>query len=222
LANALGLTYSTLVSPLVSLWNSFIWILPGLLIAIIALIAGYFVSLILSYAVEKGLKRIKFDDKIRKLGLGNALGGVALTTILTAVVKWYVFILFLQGAVNALSSEWVLSALLIKLANWLPSAVVAFLIVVFGLITMHYIGNKMLKARLWGIKLLTAVVRGVVFFVVAVIALNQVGLDVSILENSFLLIIGGVAVGIALALGIGLGLGLKKEAEDLLKDLMKK
>ena len=222
MANALGLTYFTIANPIVNIWDSFVYSLPGLLIAIIALIVGYFVSLVLGYVTEKIFKNVKLDDKIRKWGLGNALGGVTVSTILTAVVKWYVFILFLQGAVSALSDQWVLSSLLVKLANWLPNVVVAFLVVIVGLIAIHYVGNRMLKAKLWGIKLLTAIVRGVILFMVAVIALTQAGLNVSILENTFLLIIGGVAVGIALALGIGLGLGLKKEAEDLLKDLMKK
>jgi len=221
-ANALGLTYFTIANPIVNIWDSFVYSLPGLLIAIIALVVGYFVSIIFGYVTEKIFKNVKLDDKIRKWGLGNALGGVTVSTILTAVVKWYVFILFLQGAVSALSDQWVLSSLLVKLANWLPNVVVAFLVVIVGLIAIHYVGNRMLKAKLWGIKLLTAIVRGVIFFMVAVIALTQAGLNVSILENTFLLIIGGVAVGIALALGIGLGLGLKKEAEDLLKDLMKK
>ena len=222
MANALGLTYFTIANPIVNIWDSFVYSLPGLLIAIIALVVGYFVSIIFGYVTEKIFKNVKLDDKIRKWGLGNALGGVTVSTILTAVVKWYVFILFLQGAVSALSDQWVLSSLLVKLANWLPNVVVAFLVVIVGLIAIHYVGNRMLKAKLWGIKLLTAIVRGVIFFMVAVIALTQAGLNVSILENTFLLIIGGVAVGIALALGIGLGLGLKKEAEDLLKDLMKK
>ena len=222
MANALGLTYFTIANPIVNIWDSFVYSLPGLLIAIIALVVGYFVSIIFGYVTEKIFKNVKLDDKIRKWGLGNALGGVTVSTILTAVVKWYVFILFLQGAVSALSDQWVLSSLLVKLANWLPNVVVAFLVVIVGLIAIHYVGNRMLKAKLWGIKLLTAIVRGVIFFMFAVIALTQAGLNVSILENTFLLIIGGVAVGIALALGIGLGLGLKKEAEDLLKDLMKK
>ncbi len=222
MANALGLTYSTITNPLVNIWDSFVYVLPGLLIAIIALIVGYFVSLVLGYVTEKIFKNVRLDEKIRKWGLGNALGGVTVSAILTAVVKWYVFILFLQGAVSALSDQWVLSGLLVKLANWLPNVIVAFLVVIVGLIAIHYVGNRMLKAKLWGIKLLTAIVRGVIFFMIGVIALTQAGLNVSILENTFLLIIGGVAVGIALALGIGLGLGLKKEAEDLLKDLMKK
>ena len=222
MANALGLTYFTIANPIVNIWDSFVYSLPGLLVAIIALVVGYFVSIIFGYVTEKIFKNVKLDDKIRKWGLGNALGGVTVSTNLTAVVKWYVFILFLQGAVSALSDQWVLSSLLVKLANWLPNVVVAFLVVIVGLIAIHYVGNRMLKAKLWGIKLLTAIVRGVIFFMFAVIALTQAGLNVSILENTFLLIIGGVAVGIALALGIGLGLGLKREAEDLLKDLMKK
>ncbi len=56
---------------------------------------------------------------------------------------------------------------------------------------------------------------------VLIIALRQIGVEVGLLENTFLMIIGSLAIGIALALGIGLGLGLRKESEGFVKNLKK-
>ncbi len=53
--------------------------------------------------------------------------------------------------------------------------------------------------------------------IVVILAINQIGVDVSLLENILLIIIGALAIGVAVALGIGLGFGLKKESE---KDLL--
>jgi len=61
----------------------------------------------------------------------------------------------------------------------------------------------------------------VIIVMVFILALKQIGVEVSILENTFMMVIGALAIGIALALGIGLGLGLRKESETIIKDLRK-
>ena len=66
MANALGLTYSTITNPIVSIWDSFVYSLPGLLIAIIALVVGYFVSLVLGYVTEKIFKNGSMGEKLFK------------------------------------------------------------------------------------------------------------------------------------------------------------
>ena len=64
-------------------------------------------------------------------------------------------------------------------------------------------------------------VKSAIIVLTAIIALSQMGINVSILSNLVLIIIGALAVGLALALGIGLGLGLKKEGETLINEIKK-
>ena len=70
--------------------------------------------------------------------------------------------------------------------------------------------------------LVSHIVKIVVLIIVTVVALKQMGVEVSLLENLILLIVGALAAGIALALGIGMGLGMKKDAEKWVDNFQKK
>ena len=54
------------------------------------------------------------------------------------------------------------------------------------------------------------------------VALRQMGIEVGLLENLVLLVVGSLSVGIALALGIGVGLGMKKDAEKFIDNFKKR
>ena len=54
------------------------------------------------------------------------------------------------------------------------------------------------------------------------IALEQVGLEVSILENTFLILVGGLSLGLAISLGISFGHNLKAPVAKFIANLKKK
>ena len=70
-----------------------------------------------------------------------------------------------------------------------------------------------------GVRFFSKIVKMVVYFIVLIVALQQIGVDVSILENTWYLLIGALAVGLAIALGIGLGGSLKQEGREIVDDL---
>ena len=51
-------------------------------------------------------------------------------------------------------------------------------------------------------------------------ALKQIGVQVSLLENAVLLTLGSLVAGFALAFGISLGLGMKSEGKEMIKNFM--
>ena len=61
----------------------------------------------------------------------------------------------------------------------------------------------------------------VLSFIVVLMALRQIGIDVSLLETTFLVLIASLGLGIALAIGIGVGLGAKKEMSELFTKIKK-
>ena len=65
------------------------------------------------------------------------------------------------------------------------------------------------------------IIKAVLVILVAIIALKQIGLQVEILENTFLLIVGAFAAGLAIALGVSLGLGMKDSAKGMVKSFKK-
>ncbi len=214
-------TGGALVNPVLTIGETILNALPGFIGAIIVILVGYVIGWLLGLGTTKLLAKLGLDKHMKKVGLAKGIGHTELSAIIGAVVKWYVFLVFLGEAVSLVNLG-VISSLLIALVGWLPSAIVGVIVVIFGLIAAQYVGDRMLTAKIGGIKILTAIVRVVIIFFAIVIALNQTGLDVSIMENTFLLLVGGVALAFALAFGIGLGLGLKNEAEGFVSGFLKK
>ena len=103
---------------------------------------------------------------------------------------------------------------------WLPNVIIAAIIIIFGVALSHFVGMKVEEhTEVKGTKFLNKILKFVILFIVIVIALGQIGVDASILENTFLLLVGAFAIGIAVALGIGLGGALKNESKDIVKDV---
>ena len=59
--DAISTTGSLILNPLISLWNGFVGVLPGIIAAIIVLIIGYFVALGVGHAVKVLLEKAGLD-----------------------------------------------------------------------------------------------------------------------------------------------------------------
>jgi len=213
---------SSFVDPLYTLWLSFKNVFPGLIAAIIILIIGYIIAMLLGHAVRIILEKVGLDQKVRKAKLVKNVGHIHLPKIFGEITKWYVFIIFLQVVVDILNLG-TLTIVLGKFVAWLPNVIAAILIFLFGLALGHLVEMKIVEhSSMKGALLVSHIVKIVVLIIVTVVALKQMGVEVSLLENLILLIVGALAAGIALALGIGMGLGMKKDAEKWVDNFQKK
>ncbi len=210
-----------LTNPLVSLWVSFVDILPNLIAAIIILIIGYVVAYIFGHAVKVLLFKLGLDGQIDKARLSKTLGKIRLSALLGEITKWYIFIIFLQSAIDLVNLG-TLSILLQEFVMWLPNLIAASLVIVFGLFLAHFVTLKVREhTDIKGGKTLTGILNAVITFIVVVIALEQIGINVSILSNMFLILLGGLALGAAIAIGLSFGLGTQKDSVKALDKIMK-
>lgn len=214
-------TSSAIINPLSAIWYAIVDQLPGLVGAIIVMIIGCFVAVILGHALRVILEKLRVDEYVRKAHLTKAIGHTHVPAVVGEVFKWYIIILFLQQAV-ALVNLGTLSALLDRFVMWLPNVIIGILVLLFGIAAANYIKIKIEEhSKQRGMQATAGILKFVVILMFFLIALRQIGVDVSILENTFLLLIGALAVGVALALGIGAGLGLRKTSEDIIHDFRK-
>ena len=147
--------------------------------------------------------------------------GSIVAALLGELLKWYIIIIFLQAAASLVNLG-TLSTLLNSLVMWLPQLLIAVIVMLIGLAAAHYAYLRIgAHTKMKGMRLSAAVLKWVIIIIAGLIALKQIGVEIGILENTFQLVVGALAVGVALALGIGLGLGLKKEAEGFLKEMKK-
>ena len=219
--NALSTTGSLILDPLYTLWLSFLAILPGIIAAILILILGYCVAFLIGHVIRTGLEKIGLSKHIQRAHLTKAVGHTNVAAVTGEIVKWFVFIIFLQVAAEVLNLG-SLSSLLNTFVLWLPNVLVAIVILFAGIALAHYIEMKMHEhTSMKGMRVATAIIKVVILLLVVIIGLEQIGVQVDVLENGFLIILGSIGLGIALALGIGLGLGLRRGAEDIVKDIRK-
>ncbi len=221
MVDAITETIVAIRNPFDLLWVSFVKFFPKLVGLIILLIIGYLTGLVLGHVLKVVLQKLGLDRWLDKAELSKAIGKTHISSILGEIVKWYVFIIFLQAAVDLIDLG-PLSEILGRFVIWLPHLILAIVIVLVGLVFAHFIEMKIIThSSVKGIKAITKLLKWVIVFMVIVIALKQIGIQVGLLENAFLLVLGALAIGIALALGIGLGLGLKKDSEKFVKEILK-
>lgn len=217
--DAISTTGSLILNPLISLWNSFVGVLPGIIAAVIVLIIGYFVALGIGHAVRVLLEKSGLDSYLEKSKFSKSVGHFHLSKIFGEVTKWYIFLVFIQAGVDLLRLG-ALSSLLNEFVLWLPNVILAAIIVIFGVALAHFVSMKIEEHTMTkGVRFFSKLVKIVIYYIVLVIALEQIGVQASILENSFLILVGALAVGLAIALGIGLGKAMQPEGREIVKDL---
>lgn len=215
--------YSTgtdMLDPLVSLWNRFVELIPGLIGAIIVAIVGYFIASLVGYVVHKLLEKVQFDKLLKQYELETAVGHTEISGLLGALAKWYIFVIFLGDAAR-IASLGVLSERLVEFAIWFPNLIVAILIIFFGLMLAHWLEVKLKHEKSKYMMWTTSIMKVLIIFFTAVIALRQAGLDVTLAEDTFKIIVGAIAIAIAVAVGISYGYALKETARGHVKKIEK-
>lgn len=214
-------TGEALINPFVELWNGLVELIPGLIAALALAIVGWFISSLLGKGIEKIFVKLNVDKKMEKSGLTDKLGHLEISHITGEFVKWYLFIIFLADAFQLINLG-TLSLMITSFLSWLPNMLLGLVLMVLGLLFADFVAVKMEKTKIKSIRIIADILKIVIVFFVAIIALKQMGLYVTIAETTFLVLISGVSLALALAIGIGFGLALKDEAKDVIRGLKKK
>lgn len=212
---------NTIVSPILTLWNSFAAIFPRIVLAVIILFIGYVIALILGHVVKVVLEKLGLDAKVRKSRLTKSMGHNHLPGIFGEITKWYVFIIFFQVAVDKLNLG-TLSSLLNVFVLWMPNLIASVLIVLFGVALGHYVEAKMTEhSKMKGMTMMSKGVKALIILIMTIVAARQISIRADLLDNIVMIVVGGLALGVALAIGLGVGLGMKGNVEKGLKNIKK-
>jgi hypothetical protein len=193
--------------------------LPRLLLAIVVLVVGWLVAKLVRFAIVKALHAINFNVVTEKAGIVRFLsqGGADVDTIrvLGGLFYWLVILAALMIAFNSLDLAYV-TDLLGRVVLFVPRVMVAVVILVFGAYFARFIGTAVatylrnLGAREAGLMGRLALYAIMTFAIM--IALDQLGLG-DIIRETFLVLVGAIALALALAFGMG----GQKRAADLLE-----
>ena len=185
-------------------------ILPRLLLALLVLVAGYFIARLVKFVVVKALRAGNFHVLSDRAGIDGFLrdGGVGAgtTEILGLLFYWLVILASLVIGFNGLGLNYI-TDLLVKVLLFLPHVMVALLVLVFGAYFARFIGNAVCayakKLHLQDGELLGRLAQYAILTFVVLIALDQVNIGGDIVRQTFLIVLAGLVFALALAFGIG-------------------
>ena len=194
--------------------------LPKIIGALIILLIGWIVTRIILFVLGKILKLAKVNvlsDKINDMELfGKGDFKIDILKIILGFVKWVLLLVFLIVAADILSWE-IISTEIGNLLRYLPRLFSALALMMIGL----YIGNFIKKTvkkifdslEFGGSNLVSNMLFYIIVIFISITALNQAGIDTTIITNNVTMILGAFL----LAFALGLGLGSRDVITDLLR-----
>ena len=184
--------------------------LPRLGVALAIALAGWLVAKALRFGTVKALHALNFHVLTERAGVDAFLqqGGSRRVTadVVGLIVFWLVMLGALIVAFNGLGLSQV-TDVLSKVLLFLPKLLVGLLVVVFGLYFARFVGQSVQAwcrgAEIGDAELIGRVVRYAIVTFVVLIAIDHIDIGSGLVQQTFLILLGGVVLGLALAFGIG-------------------
>src|SRR5829696_3358663 len=190
--------------PLQNALSTFLSYIPQLIGALIILIVGYIVAKVLQAVVGRLLQGIGFDRWMERGGIkqffDRAETNQTPASILGALVFWFVFIIAITMAADALGIPQV-SVVLAQLIAYIPNIIAAILILILAALLANFLASIVRGAT--GSDILASIAQYAIIVYAVFAALTQLGVAVQLTANTFLIVLGAVALAAALAFGIG-------------------
>lgn len=184
--------------------------IPKLVGFLVILLIGWLVATAVAKAVTFLLRKVGFDRLGDRIGLRQLESRMNVSLdaagILGKVVYWFVFLIFLVPAVDALGLTSV-SALLGQIVGYLPNVFVAILVLFLGMLAATFVADIVRGAtassRVGSPNLFANIARYAILGFAALIALEQLQIATALLNILFTAIVGATALAAGLAFGLG-------------------
>jgi mechanosensitive ion channel-like protein len=204
---------------LLSLLSEVLLFLPRLLTFAVILLVGYIVARIVRDLLTKLLHVVHFDAIADRAGVSRALerAGTRMDAarVLALVVFWWIFLVFIEMAVNSLGLVDV-TAFINSVLAYVPNVFVAILILIVGALLANVVAGAVrgaaAEAGLTTAGLLASVARWAVLVFAFLAALTQL----NVAQNMIFILFAAMVGMLALAGGLALGLGGVDTARSLL------
>ena len=183
---------------------------PTLFEAVLLLFLGFLLAKLVGAATTRLLQLFGLDRLLGRTAIQTLLerSGTKkkISEILGITSFWVIFLLFLISASKTVGLA-IVSEALTSLAYYIPKVGIAILILVLGLMAANFVRELILLACSTA-----GIVQGAIvaqaFYVagillVVVTAINELGIDTGLLNNTIILLVAGLIAGAALSFGLG-------------------
>ena len=204
------MSFQPVVQALTQIITDIINFIPRLVNGLIILIIGYLISWVVRWIVRFVFRRIGLEQLVERTGIHNAMRGLGVRTglpeILAQIVFYFLLLSFATAAVRLMEFTAV-ADLLDNVLRFVPRAISATIMVIFGSILARFLGNTITTVAqnvniTYG-KALGRIIEYTIVAFVVVLAISTLGVDTSILTTSLTIIIASVGLAIALTFVFG-------------------
>jgi hypothetical protein len=205
------------------LWLGVVSFVPNLLVAIIIFILGWIVGTIVGRGIHQLFKSIKIDEALKRTGADEMMqrGGMSLNSgaFVGGLVKWFIIVVFLIASFDVLGLEQVNLFLRQVVLTYLPSVIVAVLVLlvggVLGDVMQRLVIASARAAEIRNSAMLGAITRWAIWIFAFLVALSHLGVAAAFSQILFT----GFVIALSLALGLSFGLGGQEAAGDFVKKM---
>lgn len=199
----------------------FLAAIPAIVGAILLLIIGWIISGIIAGLVAKVLRMIKIDQLADRSGVTAFLRKANIKAdaagVIAGLIKWYIRLVFLLLAANAVGLTAV-SGIVANVLGFIPNLLVAiFILAVFSWLATtakNLVSGGMESGGLPNAGGIGTIVYGAVLAFGIVAAADQLGIAQSLINTLFM----GIVAALALAFGLAFGLGGREQAAEIWAD----
>jgi hypothetical protein len=210
------------LQPVLELWVQFSAYLPKLVAAFAFVLFGLFAARVVSSLLEQFLRKIKLDTYTSSVGINELFirfgFGKSPSHVISFIIYWALLLVFLVTASKILNLA-VISEILQRFMNFLPSLMAAIFIGFGGLMFARFMSDVVMNSatanNLKGGRSLSKMVHFVIVLLTIIASIEQLGIRMKTITRGLDI----VFISLGLAFAIAVGLGAKDLAHDILKNL---
>jgi len=183
---------------------------PRLAGALVWLVLGWIVARLAQFILAGLLRRLGLDRLTERAGADRVLADAGLESsasqLIARLVYWLILLVFVLAATESLGLSRVVDTLG-GLVSYLPNVLAAALILLLGGLLARFVGDAVggvaTQAGVSAGPMLGQVVRYALFIFVAILALEQLQVQTTLLTTTAIALIAATALTLALSFGIG-------------------
>ena len=189
--------------------------LPNIVAALILLGIGYLVGKIAGWVVSKVIKTLNMEKYWNQSAVGRATSssGWSMFKIFGTATKLFIYLFFIAAAVNVLQFTQVSTAIN-NVWLWVPNVIAFLIVLVIGSLLADFVGSylqrELPKRGIMGGKMIGLAMTGILYAIVLTVAVTQLGIGQTILNNVITALVWGMAAALAIGFGVGLAYGLRE------------
>src|SRR5512138_572764 len=201
---------AALMTSLAAALSLFLAAIARIIGVVVILIIGWLIASLLAAGVAALLRAVRFNDLAQRSGISGFVHNMGIRKdpagVLADIVKWFVRLIVLVVAFDALGLPAV-SSVLQQFLLWIPNLIVAVVILVIAGLAANALGNLIrgatAQAGFSNPDLLANITRIAVWSFGIVVAVNQIGIAQTLVNTLFMGFIGALALAAGLAFGLG-------------------